>query len=325
MTITITITITMKLAWDSHHYNSAGGMDMYKGVFSPIVTIFDQKGDIDYKANERVINNLIDNGIDGILFLGSMGEFFAIPLDKKKEYIDFAVKMVDKRVKVLIGTGGTDVDEVAGLTRYSQLAGADAALVVSPYYFKLDDESLYRYFAQVAASADIDIILYNFPDRTSVSLDAPLVTRLARDFKNIVGIKDTVDNISHTRKLIKAVRQEFNEFSILAGFDEYLVPNLMAGGDGVICGLTNIAPRIFSEIYAAYGRKDLDTVDALQKKIYTLMQLYDVTQPFVGAIKAATSIVLGGGISMQVAKPAKAADELQLERIRKILGEAGLI
>lgn len=298
---------------------------MYKGVFSPMVTVFDRKGDIDYKANERVINNLIDNGIDGILFLGSMGEFFTIPLNKKKEFIDFAVKAVDKRVAVLIGTGGTDVDEVVELTRYSHKAGADAALVVSPYYFKLDDESLYRYFSQVAASADIDIILYNFPDRTSVSLDAPLVTRLARDHKNIVCIKDTVDNISHTRKLIKAVKGEFEEFSILAGFDEYLVPNLMAGGDGVICGLTNIAPRLFSDIYAAYGRKDFDTVDTLQKKIYTLMQLYDVTQPFVGAIKAATSMVLGGEISYQVGKPGKAADPEQAEKIRKILGEAGLI
>jgi 4-hydroxy-tetrahydrodipicolinate synthase len=254
-----------------------------------------------------------------------MGEFFTIPLNKKKEFIDFAVKAVDKRVAVLIGTGGTDVDEVVELTRYSHKAGADAALVVSPYYFKLDDESLYRYFSQVAASADIDIILYNFPDRTSVSLDAPLVTRLARDHKNIVGIKDTVDNISHTRKLIKAVKGEFEEFSILAGFDEYLVPNLMAGGDGVICGLTNIAPRLFSDIYAAYGRKDFDTVDTLQKKIYTLMQLYDVTQPFVGAIKAATSMVLGGEISYQVGKPGKAADPEQAEKIRKILGEAGLI
>jgi 4-hydroxy-tetrahydrodipicolinate synthase len=300
-------------------------MDMYRGVFSPIVTIFDQKGDIDYDANEKVINNLIDNGINGILFLGSMGEFIAIPQSKKKKFIDFAVKAVDKRVKVLIGTGGTDVDEVTELTRYSQKAGADAALVVSPYYFKLDDESLYRYFAQVAACADIDILLYNFPDRTSVCLDAPLVTRLARDFKNIVGIKDTVDNISHTRKLIKALKQESDEFSVFSGYDEYLVPNLMAGGDGVISGLTNVAPRSFSELYAAYVRKDFDTVDALQKKIYTLMQLYDVTQPFVGAIKAAASIAMGGAISYQVAKPAKAADDAQTETIRKILGEAGLI
>ncbi len=298
---------------------------MYKGIFSPAVTIFDKNGQFDFEANEIVINNLIDNGINGIAFLGSMGEFFNISLEKKKELIDFALKTVNGRVKVLIGTGGTDVDEVVELTKYAQGAGADAALVVSPYYFKLDDESLYRYYAYVASSTDMDIMLYNFPDRTAVSLEPHLILRLAREFRNIVGIKDTVDSISHTRKLIKAIKPEFGEFSILSGFDEYLVPNLMAGGDGVICGLTNAAPQIFSSLYAAYNRKDLDTVESLQKRVNILMQLYDVTQPFVGGIKTATSIVLGGEISQQVGKPAKAADEMQIETIKRILREAELI
>jgi 4-hydroxy-tetrahydrodipicolinate synthase len=291
---------------------------MLKGVFTPVVTIFDERGEIDYEGNKRVIERLIKAGVDGILFLGSIGEFFTISIEEKFKFITFAAKTVDKRTKVLIGTGGTIVEEVVSLTQYADSEGADGAVIISPYYFTLDEESLYRYYAQAAESVDMPILLYNFPDRTSVSLSPQLIHNLARDFKNIAGIKDTVDNISHTRKVIAEVREDIKEFSVFSGFDEYFVPNLVSGGSGIITGLTNIAPELFVNLYKDFEKGDLNAVMEGQKKINILMELYDVSQPFVSAIKSAVAIMVPG-IRADPRKPFSGCNQVQTEKIKEIL------
>jgi len=262
---------------------------MLKGVFTPMITAFDKAGNLDFKANGALIDRLIAGKVNGILFMGSIGEFFNLDMHEKKAFIDFAVKAVNKRVPVLVGTGGTNVNEVVELTQYSYKAGVDYAVVISPYYFKLDDASLYQYYAVVAKSSRLPLLIYNFPDRTGVDLSPTLVKMLALDFPNIVGIKDTVDNISHTRKLVAAIKPERPDFSILSGFDEYLVPNLLAGGDGLIGGLSNLVPTLFSGLYQAFLAEDFKVVTSAQARITQLMALYDVTNPFVLAIKEAVS------------------------------------
>jgi 2-dehydro-3-deoxy-D-pentonate aldolase len=299
-------------------------MSLFKGVFTPIVTLFDSNGKIDYEANKKIIERLIQAGVDGILFLGSIGEFFAFSMEEKKELISFAVKTVNKRASVFIGTGGTAVDEVVELTQYAEAEGADAAVAISPYYFILDEESLYRYYAQVASSVKMPVVLYNFPDRTAVNMSPQLIHRLAKEFSNVVGIKDTVDNISHTRKIIAEVKADMPEFSIFSGFDEYFMPNLMAGGDGIITGLTNIAPALFVELYKAYNENDLQKTSELQKKLNILMGLYDVSQPFVSAIKTAVSIVVPG-IDANPRAPFEGCSETQVNKIKEILKKAGQI
>ncbi len=297
---------------------------MLQGIFTPMITIFDAEGRLDFQGNERLIDRLIENGVDGILFLGSIGEFFNLSMAEKRAMVDFAVRTVGKRAAVLIGTGGTVVAEVVELTQYAQKAGADYTVAISPYYFKLDEESIYRYYAEIARSSDLPLLLYNFPDRTAMDLSPQLVLKLAKDFPNIVGIKDTVDNISHTRKLIRTVKSERPDFAVFSGFDEYFIPNLMAGGDGLIGGLTNLAPQLFVQLYGAYRAKDLATVAELQERMNGLMALYDVSQPFVSAIKAAAACIVGG-ISPLARKPAGALNDEQLRRVRDILARAGLI
>lgn len=297
---------------------------MFKGVFTPIITAFDRDGRIDYPANRLIINRLIDGGVNGILFMGSIGEFFALSYEEKKEFIRFAVQTVDHRVKVLIGTGGTVPAEVKALTRFAESEGADAAVIISPYYFKLDDESLYRYYSSAAASVRMPVLLYNFPDRTCVSLDPPLIRRLAHDCENIVGIKDTVDTISHTRKIIAGMKQETKAFSVFSGFDEYFLPNLTAGGSGIITGLTNIAPHVFTSLYSAYHEKRLDAVAMCQSKINRLMEIYDVSTPFISAIKAAVALLVPG-IGSAPRQPFAACDDSQTDRIKVILRDAGIM
>ncbi|MBP2664880.1 MAG: yagE [Firmicutes bacterium] len=234
---------------------------MFKGVLSPIITILDEQGRIDFKGNETHINRLIDNGINGILFLGSIGEFFALSMEEKKEFIKFAIKTVNKRVPVLIGTGGTVQAEVIELTRFAEQAGADAAVVISPYYFKLNTETIYQYYASIARSTSLPIVLYNFPDR------------------------------------------------------------LMAGGDGVLCGLTNIIPQVFAGLMNAYAAKDLDKVAVAQAKISLLMNLYDVSQPFIAGIKGAAAAT-GHPFVPAVKEPATGLTTTQLQTIQELLKKA---
>jgi 4-hydroxy-tetrahydrodipicolinate synthase len=296
---------------------------MLSGVFAPMVTAFDAEGRLEPESNRRIVEHLVAGGVDGILFSGSTGEFFALTLAEKRELVRFAVEAVAGRTSVLVGTGGTVVEEVVELTRFAREAGADAAVVISPYYFELDQEGLYRYFAQVAGSVDLPIVLYNFPARTAASIGPELVLRMGREFETVRGIKDTVDNISHTRQVIAAVKPKMPDFSVLSGFDEYLVPNLLAGGDGVIGGLANVAPSLHVGIHRAFGRGDLDTVGGLQKRINALMGLYGVSQPFVAAIKGALSLVVEG-VSPSCRAPAGALSDGQWEAIRWILAEAGV-
>ncbi len=297
---------------------------MFKGIYTPMVTIFNEHGGFDFDANGRLIDRLIDRGINGILFLGSIGEFYAMSMEEKKEFIRFAVKRVDKRTKAFIGTGGTSVDEVVALTQYAQDEGADAAVIISPYYFKLDESCLYRYYAQVAKSVKMPILLYNFPDRTGVDMSPQLVRRLALDFPNIVGLKDTVDNISHTRKVLRAIKPERADFCVLSGFDEYLIPNLMAGGDGILTGMTNIAPDFFLAIYHAYYQKDFETIAKYQPSVNVLMELYDVSQPFIPAIKGAV-VEMVKEMNPIAKAPFGELNTEQVIEIRKILNRAGLL
>lgn len=297
---------------------------MFRGIFTPIITVFDKEGKIDLKGNELIINSLIDAGVNGILFLGSTGEFFSMSMEEKKKLISFVIKTVNKRVPVLIGTGGTIVDEAIELTQYAEDKGADAAVVVCPYYFKLDDESLYKYYAEVANSVKLPIIIYNFPDRTAVNINPELVLRLATDFDNIVGIKDTVDSMSHTRKLIQTVKSQLKDFAVFSGFDEYFIPNLLSGGDGLIGGLSNVDPKLFAEIYKVYNEKDFVTLSILQRKVNDLMKLYDIAQVFIPVLKTAVRLT-GRDIETVSTKPLNTLDKDQVEKVKIIIRKADLI
>lgn len=297
---------------------------MIKGVITPVITVFNEEGKVDFEGNQAVINSLVDSGVNGLLFLGSIGEFFALTLEEKKEFLRFAIKTVNKKIPVLIGTGGTVVDEVIELTNFAEKEGADAAVVVSPYYFKLNNESIYNYFSQVAMNTKLPLILYNFPDRTGVNIEPQLVLKLAKEYKSIIGIKDTVDNISHTRQLINTVKSELKDFSVFSGFDEYFTANLLAGGNGLIGGLSNIAPQSFAKLFKAYENRDFETLEVLQRYVNKLMGIYAVSDFFIPAIKTAKMLV-GFNIKPICKSPAAGLSENQVDQIKKILKDAGLI
>lgn len=267
---------------------------MYQGAFSPTVTLFDPTGGIDYRANGAHIENLIKGGVNGFLFLGSMGEFYNLGPGEKRDYIDFVVKTVAGRVPVFIGTSGTDIREVIELSLYAERSGADAVVIIQPYYMTLNESRAYAFYAQIARAVNISIFLYNFPDRTGFSLTPSLTARLAREFDHIIGIKDTVDNISHTRQILEAVRPLRPDFVVFSGFDEYLVQNRVFKGNGVISGLTNVAPELFAHLTLAIDTNDLAAIKRLSGKLSGLMALYTRNDSFISTIKVAVSMRLPG-------------------------------
>ena len=296
---------------------------MIKGIITPSITVFNKDRTIDYKGNERHINYLIDSGVNGILFLGSIGEFFAMGMDEKKDFISFALETVVGRVPVLIGTGGTVIGEVIELSQYAVEKGAHGVAVITPYFFQFNQETLYNYYKMIAENVEGNIYLYNFPDRTGVNMPVELIYQLARDFDNIKGIKDTMDSISNTREIITQVKEGLPEkdFVVYAGFDEYFLPNLLAGGDGLIGGLSNVVPALFAELYQAYVGGDFNTIARNSKKIGILMEIYKVSQPFFPAIKQAAAL-MGTGIEAVCKEPIKALNNNQIGRIKEIIRRA---
>ncbi|WP_051348379.1 dihydrodipicolinate synthase family protein [Peribacillus kribbensis] len=294
---------------------------MFKGIFTPSITILKEDGKFDFPKMEAHINHLIDNGINGILFFGSIGEFYAFTIEEKKRLVDFAVEKVNKRVPVLVGVGGTNQEEVISFGNYCRDANADGLVVISPYYFGPTEETAEIFFGKIAESVDMPIMLYNFPARTGTDLSPELVYKLAIKYKNIVSIKDTVDNISHTRKILQKVKSERPDFTVLSGFDEYYIVNRISGGDGILSGLTNVEPKLFSTLHEAYENKDFDMVEKCGKQVSTLMKLYDTTDLFVTGIKASVK-AKGLDISPYTKDPAVQLTEEQYQDIKNIIEEA---
>lgn len=265
---------------------------MFKGIYTPMITIFDNEGEIDKKSASALVEKLISDGVDGIVILGSIGEFYNLSPDEKAEYIKFITETVAGRTKVIVGTSSNNIKEVIELNKCSKEAGADAVLIVTPYYFTLNEQYVYEYYRTIAKNTELPILLYNFPAKTNTNLSPDLVLKLATEFENIVGIKDTTDSISNVRKFVDKIKSVRKDFSILSGFDEYLIPNLQVGGDGMIGGLSNIKAKIFTDTYKAFMNKDFEKVSILQKDINKLMKIYDLADPFIVAMKEAVSMTL---------------------------------
>lgn len=291
---------------------------------TPVVTAFNKEGNIDHQANKNIYDYLIDGGIDGIVVMGSTGEFFSMTMEQKKELIKLSVDYINNRTRVFIGTGGMSVSETIELSNYAYEIGADAVMVISPYYFSLSEESIELFYDKVAKETKANIYIYNFPDRTGYDITPEITLNLARKHKNIVGYKDTVTEMGHTRALIDTMMQEFPEFEIYSGFDENFVHNVVSGGAGVIGGLSNLIPEICAEWVTAVNKKDLDKAAEIQKFINKMMVIYNIGTPFIPIIKKAM-VLRGMQMEDYCTDPFVQADKYQTDKINKIIKDLNKI
>lgn len=291
---------------------------------TPVVTAFDENGNLDIQGNKNVWDHLIKGGVDGLVIMGSTGEFFSMTTEQKKELIKLVVEHVNKRTKVYIGTSCMTVEDTVELSNFAIETGADAVMIISPYYFALSNESVEFFYDKVAEAVKGDIYLYNFPDRTGHDLTPEVTLNLLRKHKNIVGFKDTVSEMGHTRKLMTTVLKEFPDFIVLSGFDENFVHNILCGGSGCIGGLSNLCPELFADWVKAINAKNMDEVARIQKIVDKLMDLYSIGTPFIPIMKKAM-ILHGVEMKEYCTKPFLPATEEQTEQIKAVMKDAGLL
>lgn len=293
---------------------------MKASFYTPVVTAFTEQGEIDVKGNQNIFEHLIKGGIEGVLILGSSGEFYTLSMEQKKAMIDMAIPYINHRMKVFIGTACDSVEDTVELGNYAMKAGADGVMVISPYYFVINDASIEAFYDEVAEKVDGPVYIYNFPARTGYDVKPEIVYSLLKKHSNIVGLKDSVAEMGHTRKLINLCKKDFPEFQVYSGFDENLIHNIACGGAGCIGGLSNVYPEICRRWTDEVNAGNWEAASETQKVVDELMNFYDINPFFIATLKKAM-ILRGVEIEDWCKKPVLSATEADTEKIKEIIAK----
>ena len=242
-------------------------MAIFKGAGVAIVTPFKEDLSVDYDQLEKLIDFQIDNGTDSIIICGTTGESSTMSHEEHIEVIRACASYVNKRVPVVAGTGSNCTDEAIYLTKEAQKAGADAALVVTPYYNKATQKGLAEYYKTIAASVDIPLIMYNVPGRTGCNIAPATAAQIVKEADNVVAMKEASGNISQVAELMNRTNGEIDLYS---GNDDQIVPVMSLGGLGVISVLSNVAPKETQDMCAKFLAGDVKGSLELQMKYLDL-------------------------------------------------------
>ena len=254
---------------------------IFEGAATALVTPLTEAG-IDYAAFGRLIDWQIDGGIDALVICGTTGESSTLTDEEHREAIRYAVERVAGRVPVIAGTGSNDTAYAVDLARFSEEVGADAHLVVTPYYNKATQKGLVKMYETIADACHLPMILYNVPSRTGVNIEPTTYAALA-DHPNIAAIKEAGGNIS---KIVETVALVGDKLDLYSGNDDQIVPIMACGGRGVISVLSNLVPRETSEICKRFLRGDVAGAMQMQTHYLPLVNaLFSETNPI--PVKAA--------------------------------------
>ena len=258
----------------------------FAGSCTALVTPF-KNGAVDANSFCKLVDFQIDNGTAGLVPVGTTGESPTLSHEEHDLVVELCIKQAAGRVPVIAGAGSNSTAEAVRLAEHAATAGADAVLIVSPYYNKPTQAGLYAHFAAVAAAVDVPVIVYDIPGRSIVRVNDDTLARLASDFANISGIKDaTADLVRPT-----AVQNLLgNDFTQLSGEDATALPYLAAGGHGCISVTANIAPKLLSEMHAAWWAGDIKTAQTIHQKLLPLHNaMFCEASP--GPVKYAASLL----------------------------------
>src|SRR5918912_3011329 len=240
---------------------------MFSGLMPAMVTPFDERGEVDLTSTEAVVERFIEAGVDGISPLGSTGEFSHLTGEERKRFAEEVVGIVGGRVPLVVGVGSSGTREAVELARHAEGVGADSVLVVSPFYWKASEEGLFRHFAAVAGAVEIPVVVYNLPMLTGIDLSPSLIARIAAECPNVSGLKETVTEYFHTVGVLREVKRVRPDFPVLAGWEDLILPSLLAGADGSICAFANVAPELFVDLVRAAHKGDLDRAAQLHRRV----------------------------------------------------------
>jgi 4-hydroxy-tetrahydrodipicolinate synthase len=291
---------------------------MFKGSLVALITPMHQDGSVDEKAFTEFVDWQITEGSAGVVPVGTTGESPTLSHEEHRRVTEIAISVAKGRVPVIAGTGSNSTEEAISLTRHAKEAGADAALLVTPYYNKPTQEGLYLHFKAIADSVDLPIIIYNIPPRSVVDMSVETMARLAKH-PNIIGVKDATANLVrplYTRRACGA------GFCQLSGEDATAVAFLAAGGDGCISVTANIAPRLCSEMHVAWQEGRVIEAIAIQDRLLPVHDaLFSETSP--GPVKYAASLL--GKCTERCRLPLAPPSEVTRQKVRAAINEAGLL
>ena len=290
---------------------------MFSGAIVAIVTPF-KNGKVDEKGLDDLIEFQINNGIKGIVPCGTTGESATLTHEEHKLVVELTVKKVDKRVPVIAGTGSNSTKEAIEFTQHASEAGADGALIITPYYNKPTQEGLYQHFKNIAQNVDIPIVLYNVPSRTGVNMLPETVARLS-GFDNITAIKEASGSMQQVTDIIRFCG---DSITLISGEDYLTYPILAVGGKGVISVASNIAPGEMSRMCDAFFEGETKEAYSLYYKLIPLCHaMFYETNP--APVK--TALGLMGKISDELRLPLCPMSVKNIERLKVVLKDFGLI
>ncbi len=290
---------------------------LFSGLYTALITPFNN-GKIDQSALEKLIEFQIKNGVDGIVPCGTTGESPTLDHEEHNLVINLVTKIVNKRIKVIAGTGSNSTLEAIIMTNYAKKCGVDGCLVVAPYYNKPSQEGIYQHFKTISEECDIPLILYNIPGRCVVNISDENIGKLSK-LKNIVGIKDATGDLARVATLKLLVDKNF---SMLSGEDATAVGFNAMGGCGVISVTSNIAPKLCSELQKATLCGDYKKAVLIQDQLTNLHQaMFCETNP--APVKYAASLMGFGNGEMRL--PLVEISQSAKDRVKNEMQKLGLI
>lgn len=293
------------------------GDPLFRGSYVALVTPF-SNGVVDEAAFRKLVNWQIDQGTNGLIPVGTTGESPTLSHDEHKQVVELCIDEAAGRVPVIAGAGSNATAEAVDFVRHASQAGADAVLVVTPYYNKPTQNGLMRHYEAVADASDVPVVIYDIPGRSVVSMDIDTMVALA-EHDNITGVKDSSQDLSRPTMLANAIG---SGFSLLSGEDGTALPFRAAGGHGCISVTANIAPRLLSDMHAAWDKGDIAEAMAINARLMPLHSaMFCETSP--GPVKYAASLLGMGSADMRL--PMTSISDASKQTIKQVMQQLELI
>ncbi|MBE2226928.1 MAG: 4-hydroxy-tetrahydrodipicolinate synthase [Ignavibacteria bacterium] len=289
------------------------------GTGTALVTPFKANGTIDERALRGLVEWQIKNKIEFLVPCGSTGESATMTRDERRRVIEIVVDQNKGRVPVIAGTGTNSTLDSLDLTHDAKEVGADAVLLVGPYYNKPTQEGFYRHFKRIVEECDVKAVLYNVPGRTASNMLPETTLRLAEEVENVIAIKEASNNLEQIMQIIK---YRPKNFAVLSGEDTLTLPIITAGGDGVISVVSNEVPKDYSDMTRAALKGDLKKAKALHYKLFELMKAnFYESNP----IPVKTALHMMGRIDDSLRLPLTKMSKPNREKLKKVLKDLKLI
>ena len=290
---------------------------MFEGIFTALITPF-RGGSVDEPALRQLVERQVAAGLDGLVPCGSTGESATLSHAEHCRVVELTVEAAKGRVQVIAGTGSNNTQESIELTAHAKRAGADGALLISPYYNKPTQEGLVAHYAEIAHRTDFPLLAYNIPGRTASNILPSTMARLA-EIEQVVGVKEACGDIVQISEVVAACPPDF---SVLSGDDAMTLPLMAVGGRGLIATSSNVAPAQMLALVRAAAAGDFNRARALH---YELLPLFDVLFCETNPIPVKTAVAMLGLCGDELRLPLTPLTEANRERLQGVLKELGIL